>query len=64
MKRFLLLLLFVICNTFAQNTLTYNDEKGSPKATLADVTWISEIGKAKLWVVYAKKHGANLLETA
>lgn len=41
MKRFLLLLLFVICNTFAQNTLTYNDEKGSPKATLADVIWIA-----------------------
>lgn len=41
MKQFLLLLLLVVSNTFAQNTLTYNDEKGSPKATLADVSWIS-----------------------
>ncbi|MGV7107273.1 DUF6265 family protein [Flavobacterium sp. U410] len=25
----------------AQNTFTYNDEKGSPRATLQDVAWIS-----------------------
>lgn len=34
--------LLFICSftTFAQNTLNYNDEKGSPKATLQDVKWI------------------------
>ena len=31
-----------ICSfsVFAQNTLNYNYEKGSPKATLQDVKWI------------------------
>ena len=34
-------LLFICSFTaFAQNTLNYNDEKGSPKATLQDVKWI------------------------
>lgn len=34
--------LLFICSfsAFAQNTLNYNDEKGSPKATLQDVKWI------------------------
>ena len=42
MKKLLLLLLLILGNTFssAQNTLNYNDEKGSPKATLQDVKWI------------------------
>ena len=42
MKTFLFLLLFVLGNTFsnAQNTLNYNDEKGSEKATLQDVNWL------------------------
>ncbi len=34
--------LLFICSltTFGQNTLNYNDEKGSPKATLQDVNWL------------------------
>jgi hypothetical protein len=40
-KKSMFILLF-ICSlaTFGQNTLHYNDEKGSPKATLQDVKWI------------------------
>lgn len=41
MKYLYWLTLLCFCNSFAQNTLTYNDEKGSPKATLADVTWVT-----------------------
>ena len=36
-------LLFVLCFTtfcFAQNTLHYNDEKGSEKASLKDIEWL------------------------
>lgn len=36
-------LLFVLCFTtfcFAQNTLHYNDEKGSEKASLKDIQWL------------------------
>jgi hypothetical protein len=42
MKSTLFLLLFVLGNLVsnAQNTLNYNDEKGSPNATLQDVKWI------------------------
>ncbi|MDP5028289.1 MAG: hypothetical protein NWQ14_08685, partial [Flavobacterium sp.] len=42
MKSLLFLLLFILGSTFihAQNTLNYNDEKGSPKATLQDAKWI------------------------
>ena len=39
MKKLVLFLLFTTFG-FAQNTLNYNDEKGSPKATLQDVKWI------------------------
>ncbi len=42
MKKTLLIIAILI--TFliqAQNTLHYNDEKGSPKATLEDVKWLS-----------------------
>ena len=42
MKKLLLLILIhfsVYCN--AQNTLQYNDEKGSPNATLQDVKWLA-----------------------
>ena len=37
-----ILLLFLTFSTFcfAQNTLTYNDEKGSEKATLNDIKWL------------------------
>lgn len=43
MKKIFLLLIFSLLNLNckAQNTLNYNDEKGSPKATLEDVSWIS-----------------------
>lgn len=45
MKKFLFQKVFIftfICSftTFGQNTLNYNDEKGSPKATLQDIKWI------------------------
>lgn len=36
---FILLLFFAVSE--AQNTFTYNDEKGSPKATLQNAAWIS-----------------------
>lgn len=37
------LLLFLTFSTFcmAQNTLSYNDEKGSEKATLQDIKWLA-----------------------
>ncbi|MEQ3661737.1 MAG: DUF6265 family protein [Flavobacterium sp.] len=41
MKKLLSLLILATSFSFAQNTLHYNDEKGSPKATLLDVSWIS-----------------------
>ncbi|WP_339887264.1 DUF6265 family protein [uncultured Flavobacterium sp.] len=40
MKKLILFLLFTsFC--FAQNTLHYNDEKGSEKATLQDIKWLA-----------------------
>ena len=39
MKKLLLFLLFTSFN-FAQNTLHYNDEKGSEKSTLKDIAWL------------------------
>ncbi len=41
-KKSIYFLLF-ICSitTFAQNTLHYNDEKGSAKATLEDISWLA-----------------------
>lgn len=42
MKKLLLLILInfsIFCN--AQKTLQYNDEKGSPSATLQDVKWLA-----------------------
>lgn len=43
MKKIFLILIFCLLNLNCkgQNTLHYNDEKGSPKATLEDVSWIS-----------------------
>ncbi len=41
MKNYILLLLLTASFGFAQNTLHYNDEKGSPKATLQNISWIS-----------------------
>ncbi len=43
MKKLLLLIAFTIftLSCKAQNTLHYNDEKGSPKATLNDLKWLS-----------------------
>lgn len=39
MKKLLLFILFTTLG-FAQNTLRYNDEKGSEKATLKDISWL------------------------
>jgi len=40
MKKITFLLLFFVTISFAQNTLHYNDEKGSEKATLKDMEWL------------------------
>lgn len=40
MKKALFLLLIITSFGFAQNTLHYNDEKGSEKATLQDIKWL------------------------
>jgi hypothetical protein len=40
MKKTFYFLLFICSLSFSQNTLNYNDEKGSPNATLQDVKWI------------------------
>ena len=41
MKKAIFLLLLITSFNFAQNTLHYNDEKGSAKATLADISWLA-----------------------
>ena len=41
MKKSILLLLLITSFSFAQNTLHYNDEKGSAKATLEDISWLA-----------------------
>ena len=41
MKKHILLLLLTASFGFAQNTLHYNDEKGSEKATLEDISWLA-----------------------
>lgn len=41
MKNYILLLLLTASFGFAQNTLHYNDEKGSEKATLEDISWLA-----------------------
>ncbi|KIX21239.1 hypothetical protein SY27_10840 [Flavobacterium sp. 316] len=40
MKKVIFLLLLVISFGYTQNTLHYNDEKGSEKATLKDIEWL------------------------
>lgn len=40
-KTFFFLLLLITSFSFAQNTLHYNDEKGSEKATLKDIEWLA-----------------------
>lgn len=40
-KTLLIIAILITFLTQAQNTLHYNDEKGSPKATLEDVKWLS-----------------------
>ena len=40
-KLVLLFVFFISTISFAQNTLQYNDEKGSPSATLQDVKWLA-----------------------
>lgn len=41
MKKLLFLFLLICFSSFAQNTLHYNDEKGSEKATLEDIKWLA-----------------------
>lgn len=41
MKKFIFLFLFITPFGFAQNTFHYNDEKGSAKATLDDISWLA-----------------------
>jgi hypothetical protein len=41
MKNYILLLLLTASFGIAQNTLHYNDEKGSEKATLEDISWLA-----------------------
>ena len=40
-KLVLFFVFFITSISFSQNTLQYNDEKGSPSATLQDVKWLS-----------------------
>jgi len=41
LEKSLFFMLFLFSATlFSQNTLSYNDEKGSPRATLQDVKWL------------------------
>lgn len=47
MKKIILFIsLFVFGTLFSQNTLHYNDEKGSQKATLEDVKWLYGVWKS------------------
>ena len=47
MKNYILLLLLTASFGFAQNTLHYNDEKGSEKATLEDISWLAGTWKGE-----------------
>lgn len=40
-KLVLLFVFFISTLSFSQNTLQYNDEKGSPTATLQDIKWLA-----------------------
>ena len=50
----ILLLLSLSGKAIGQNTLTYNDEKGSPKATLQDVITSYSIHYTKLYDLLKK----------
>jgi hypothetical protein len=41
MKNIFLLLILATSFSYSQNTLHYNDEKGSEKATLEDISWLA-----------------------
>jgi len=41
MKNYLAFLFLITVSAFSQNTLKFNVENGSPKATINDVSWIS-----------------------
>lgn len=43
-------------NAFSQNTLHYNDEKGSPKATLEDVKWFQGVWKGQDGDTYSEEN--------
>ena len=41
MKKVIFLFLLITSFGYTQNTLHYNDEKGSEKATLKDISWLA-----------------------
>lgn len=47
MKKLFFFLIFATLSCQAQKTLRYNDEQGSPKATLQNVEWISGIWRGE-----------------
>ena len=46
-------------NLFCQNTLHYNDEKGSPKATLEDVKWLQGIWKGQDEATFSEENWSS-----
>lgn len=67
MKNFIVFLLFVFINFGnSQNTLKYNTEIGSPKATLNDISWIAgnwegqQLG-GNLEEIWMPPHGDSML---
>lgn len=57
MKKLITLTLLVLYgNVFSQNTLNYNDEKGSPKATLDDIKWLQGVWKGKDGNIYSEEN--------
>lgn len=47
MRKLLLLLVLATSFSYSQNTLHYNDEKGSEKATLEDISWLAGTWKGE-----------------
>ena len=53
---FSILTLFIFGSIFSQNTLHYNDEKGSPKATLQDIQWFQGIWKGQDGTTFSEEY--------
>lgn len=53
---FSILTLFIFGSIFSQNTLHYNDEKGSPKATLQDIQWFQGIWKGQDGTTFSEEN--------